>query len=326
MATESEPVVPELDNDPPGMSARAWLQLFRLPNVFTAMADIFLGYLLVHDSLEPWWSFLLLLGASCLLYTSGMILNDVFDVAVDRQERPARPIPSGRIPLSVALHTGGVMLGSGVAFGWAASALVGEARPGIVATALAVAVLAYDRVLKRTPVAPLIMGSCRTLNVLLGASTAAGAWHTIHYIVAAGVGLYITGVTWFARTEARQSNRMALAAATVVMAAGLTTLAYFPSAVDDALELAWTPLYALEIGSRWYVLWGLLGLLILRRPAAAIAEPIPRRVQLAVKECILSLIVIDAVVCYSVRGVPWAIVILVLLVPTLVLGRWIYST
>ena len=211
------------------------------------MADIFLGYLLVHETLEPWWTFLLLLGASCLLYTSGMVLNDVFDVAVDRQERPARPIPSGRIPITIALHTGGVMLGSGVALGWATSAIVGQARPGLMATSLALAVLAYDRILKRTPIAPLIMGSCRTLNILLGASAAAGPWHSIHYIVAVGVGLYITGVTWFARTEARQSNRFALAAASLVMAVGLATLAYFPTAADDALELAWTPLYALRL-------------------------------------------------------------------------------
>ncbi len=66
--------------------------------------------------------------------------------------------------------------------------------------------------------------------------------------------------------------------------------------------------------------------MILRRPVAAIAEPIPKRVQLAVKECILSLVVIDAVACYAVRGVPWAVVILLLLLPTLFLGRWIYST
>ncbi|HEY4312007.1 MAG TPA: UbiA family prenyltransferase [Pirellulales bacterium] len=326
MATNSEAVVPELDEESPRMTARAWLQLFRLPNVFTAMADIFLGYLLVHDALEPWWTFALLLVASCLLYTSGMVLNDVFDFAVDRQQRPARPLPSGRIPLGLALHTGGVMLGAGVALGWSVSALEGNARSGIVATTLAVAVLAYDRVLKRTPIAPLVMGSCRTLNILLGASTAAGPWHTIHYVVAAGLGVYITGVTWFARTEARVSNRMSLGLASVVMAAGLALVAYFPSMIDDALPVGWAPRYALEIGERWYVLWGLLALLILRRPVAAIAEPIPKRVQLAVKECILSLVVIDAVACYAVRGVPWAIVILLLLLPTLFLGRWIYST
>ena len=33
---------------------RAYLQLFRLPNVFTAVADILLGFLFTHAWLEPW--------------------------------------------------------------------------------------------------------------------------------------------------------------------------------------------------------------------------------------------------------------------------------
>ena len=49
------------------------------------------------------------------------------------------------------------------------------------------------------------------------------------------------------------------------------------------------------------------------------------------KQCILSLILLDAAVCYSVRGfagpgIPWVLLILLLLVPTMFLGRWIYST
>ena len=47
----------------------AWLRLVRLPTVFTAMADIFLGFLLVSGgAFEPVGSFALLL--VCLLYTS----------------------------------------------------------------------------------------------------------------------------------------------------------------------------------------------------------------------------------------------------------------
>ena len=325
MREDQESVTIESDESPaPG--ARAWLELFRLPNVFTAMADIFLGFLLVHETLEPWWTFLLLLGASSLLYTSGMVLNDVFDEAVDREERPARPIPSGRVPLGLALHTGGVMLGAGVALGWAASALEGQVRSGIVATILAVAIVAYDRILKRTPLAPLVMGSCRSLNVLLGASAAAGPWHAMHWVVAGGVGLYIAGVTWFARTEARQSRGLILAAATAVMAGGMALLAFFPEWADAALDAALAPGYAFGLGLRWYVLWGVMGALTLRRCISAIADPTPRRVQLAVKECILSLIVIDAMAYFAVRGIFWATMILLLLLPTMFLGRWVYST
>ncbi|MBI2823235.1 MAG: UbiA family prenyltransferase [Planctomycetia bacterium] len=310
----------------PGANLQAWLQLFRLPNLFTAMADVFLGYLLVHESLQPWWTFALLLGASSLMYTAGMVLNDVFDVAIDREERPARPIPSGRVPLALALHTGGVMLGAGTALSWAASALAGEARTGLVGTSLAIAVLAYDRLLKRTLIAPVAMGACRFLNVLLGASTAAGPWHAMHWLVAGGVGLYVVGVTWFARTEARESRALHLLAATAVMAAGLALLAWFPSRADARLDPVSAPDYAVAIGARWYVLWGALGFLTLWRCVAAALNPRPLHVQMAVRQCILAIVIIDAAACFAVRDLSWAAVILVLLAPAMFLGRWIYST
>ncbi len=63
------------------------------------MADVALGFLLTHDPAAglPWGVFALLVGASACLYEAGMALNDVFDVEIDRQERPDRPIPSGRV-------------------------------------------------------------------------------------------------------------------------------------------------------------------------------------------------------------------------------------
>ena len=75
----------------------AWLQLMRLPNVFTAMADVAMGFLFTHPSLEPLGVFCLLLLSSSCLYTAGMVLNDVFDLEMDRRERPQRPLPSGRM-------------------------------------------------------------------------------------------------------------------------------------------------------------------------------------------------------------------------------------
>ena len=45
------------------------------------------------------------------------------------------------------------------------------------------------------------MGLCRFLNVLLGLTVAPpGFWLAAH--LALVVGLYVVGVTWFARTEA----------------------------------------------------------------------------------------------------------------------------
>ena len=60
---------------------------------------------------------LLLLLGSALMYMAGMVLNDVFDVEVDRVERPERPLPSGRIAVGWARWLGFEMLFVGAALG-----------------------------------------------------------------------------------------------------------------------------------------------------------------------------------------------------------------
>ncbi|HEV3024083.1 MAG TPA: UbiA family prenyltransferase, partial [Pirellulales bacterium] len=92
-----------------------------MPNVFTAMADVLMGYLCTHDDLRLWHEFACLLAASCLLYMAGMVLNDVFDRDIDRRERPGRPIPSGRIAVGHAWWLGFGLLLSGTGVGWIAS-------------------------------------------------------------------------------------------------------------------------------------------------------------------------------------------------------------
>ena len=54
--------------------------------------------------------------ASMILYASGTALNDVFDIEVDRAERPGRPLPSGRVSVRSAAWLGGLGLLLGPAF------------------------------------------------------------------------------------------------------------------------------------------------------------------------------------------------------------------
>jgi len=304
----------------------AWLQLVRLPNVFTAFADILMGFLVTHPGLSPAGPLVLLLACSGCLYMAGMVLNDVFDVEQDRQQRPGRPIPSGRISLGWARLVGVELLIIGAAIGWTAGYLEGDWRPGLVATALAASVLLYDAVLKNTAVAPLIMGGCRFLNVLLGMSLVAGSWFAYHWLIAGGIGTYIVGVTWFARHEARQSSRLSLALATAVLLGGMALLAWHPLAGAGG---AWT----LELNrSNWLLMWSVLAVMVGWRCVRAVFQPEPALVQAAVKICILSLITLDAVIAYGysghegIGGLPYAAIILLLLLPAMFLGRWVYST
>src|SRR5438067_2386375 len=88
---------------------RAYAQLVRLPNVFTAMADITLAALATAALRERWPVFVLLLLASSCLYCGGMVWNDVFDVEQDRRERPFRPLPSGRVSRGAAMRFGALL-------------------------------------------------------------------------------------------------------------------------------------------------------------------------------------------------------------------------
>src|SRR4029079_14673709 len=119
--------------------------------------------------------------------------------------RPDRPLASGQVsPREAALLAAALFLG-GVALAWLAGLApqppaVGS---GVIALVLVPAILLYDAWLKRTPLGPLGMGACRFLNVLLGLSGAGKPLTGAGIHLAFAVGLYIVGVTWLARTEAR---------------------------------------------------------------------------------------------------------------------------
>jgi len=311
----------------------AYLQLFRIANVFTAMADVGMGFLFVHGTFAPLPVFVSLLAASSLLYTAGMVLNDVYDVDIDLRDRPERPIPSGRVSLKSARLLGYGMLLCGIGLGWL-SGFQGNAegtivwRSGAVASLLGVCIVLYNAVLKATPAGPVAMGACRFLNVLLGMSLAVpitDAWNvagyaTHHVIVAGGIGTYVVGVTVFARTEARSSSGWQLWLGTVVMMAGIAVLGL----LHRNLPVNLPPNVQSE--AVWIMLMGLLAFTILRRCGTAALDGRPWQVQLAVKHAVMSIIVLDAAVVLEVANWYYALSVLALLIPALVVGHWISST
>jgi 4-hydroxybenzoate polyprenyltransferase len=299
----------------------AYAQLLRVPNLFTAAADVALGTMLaIHHcgaasaaTLAAAGGVLIL--ASACFYSAGMALNDFFDAEEDRRDRPYRPIPSGRIARRSAGVLGVGLLAAGLALTAGITPLVGG-LPLALGGLLTGAIVAYDSGAKRTPAGPIVMGLCRSLNVLLGVSLIGGgppAW-TLH--ASAAVGVYIAGVTWFAGTEATMSRRRHLLGATaVIVAAALMglLLPLWPE-VAPPPEARWFP----PLLCAWAV-W--LGLAIVR----AVRSPVPENVQAAIKRCLLGLIGLDALLAFAVVG--WfGLSILALAVPALVLGRWVYLT
>lgn len=289
----------------------AHLQLVRLPNVFTAIADIMMGFLVTVGIFKP--QLVLLILASCSLYCAGMILNDVMDYDVDKEQRPSRPLPSGRIDVEWAKRLGFGLLGLGVAI----ATSVSPASGGI-AFALAIAIYAYDGPLKRTPLAPWVMGSCRALNVLLGMSMAARLLQPDHLLIAGGLGVYVAGITWFARCEAQQNDHRLLTFGFGVMVAGIVMLALFPMVSSQPL------LFKARI--LWPTLLILLMTSVVRLCVSAIWHPDASRVQQAVKHSLFTLIVLDAAVVLALCGPSYALAVVALIVPSVLLGKWLYST
>jgi 4-hydroxybenzoate polyprenyltransferase len=264
--------------------------------------------------------------ASCLMYLAGMVLNDVADATVDARERPARPIPSGRASLAGAGALGWSLLAGGLVVAWLAGYLASAWRPAVVGSALAASIVLYDFAIKRTPAGPLAMGACRVLGVLLGMSLAMSAlsglpraWNAAEWIIALGIGVYIAGLTLFARTEARPSSRLRLTGGLIVTLGGMALVASLPRWLSPGTTIA--------VAVRgWYLLWSLLALVIARRCTLAILRPAPRRVQVAVRHGLHSLIMLDAAVALAFGGIYWACAVLLLLAPTLVLDPMFAST
>jgi 4-hydroxybenzoate polyprenyltransferase len=258
-----------------------------------------------------------------------MVCNDYFDLEQDKKERPFRPLPSGRIGLGAALRFGAGLFAAGVLLallaGWLLSQWGEKVRQGglmwspfVLSLLLIAAILLYDGWLKRTAAGPIGMGTCRFLNVLLGLSIGGSisGWRNVH--LAAVVGIYIVGVTWFARTEARPSNQKMLSAAGCVMLMGLLLVLPVP--------LYREPNWGTNLGTLLFPYFLVaLGFIVGLPVCQAIVTPTPPRVQAAVKRAIMGLVVLDAVLAVPFAGL-WGLLLLVLLVPALYLGCWIYST
>jgi 4-hydroxybenzoate polyprenyltransferase len=317
MSDEYEIIEPEEKN-----LFEGFLHLMRLPNIFTAMADVAMGFLFVKGDadLSEWWALGLLLAASSALYVGGVVLNDVVDREIDAVERPHRPLPSGRVTLRAACAFSGSLLITGTALGWAAAIAVGELLPGIVASLLLTCILLYNGLLKTTALGPPTMGGCRMLNVLMGMSVA-GSFAAENWIVSGGIGLYIAGVTWFARNEAARSSRLPLAAAAAVMMAGIALIAWVPWSGSERILPG-----IQNQPAGWLALMLLMGAMIGWRCVAAIAKPDSPWVQRAVAHAVLSLILLDASACYVIRGPYFAAAILMLMLPAMYVSRRISPT
>jgi 4-hydroxybenzoate polyprenyltransferase len=292
----------------------AYLRLMRPANIVTAVADILAGFAASGAVFYPFisegnvhvtqpqalgWLVLSTIG----LYGGGVVFNDVFDVKLDRVERPERPIPSG-----LASQLGAAILGSVLLLVGILAALQVSILSGILALTVAILALVYDSIGKHHPVlGPLNMGACRGGNLLLGVSALPIMVGPLWFLALIPVA-YIAAITMISRGEVHGGSRGALRGAAVVYGLVLLTL------------LAVGYLFP---GGFWSMIpfWVLFAFLIFPPLIRANENPEPTRIRSAVRAGILALIVMNATLAAAFAGWIYGLVVLALLPLSIFLAK-----
>lgn len=284
-----------------------YLQLMRAPAVFTALSNILAAHIILTQGAFLWPELVLLLGATAALYSGGMVLNDWFDYDTDCQQRPSRPLPSGKVSRQHALLFGAVLLIAGVSL----AALAGS-RSFYIALVIVALVLLYDGLLKRSNTGVFVMAGCRYFNWLLGLSLLpldAQSW-----LLPLPVFIYIVALTTLSRQEESAASPNSIIAVMLTIAlAGLSIIAI---ALSLNHTLDWrAAVVVLATGFLCYRLW------------PTCRDFSPTRIQQNMKLLIMTIIPLDALLVL-VFGPAWwwALPVLALLPPGKMMARKMYVT
>jgi 4-hydroxybenzoate polyprenyltransferase len=284
---------------------KGWLELLRPPNLFTVPGDPLAGFLLAGGTeITP---ALCAAAAACFLYVAGLIWNDYADAAEDAQTRPDRPIPSDRVKRTHACIMATLLTVAGVVSAWLISPL-----SGCFAAILAILVLAYNFIARKSKVIGVItMGLCRGTSLLLGATAALGQLPTNRspWVAAAGLTLYIIMVSLIAYGETHKQR--------------LGSKPWLPVALATAL-VVWAMVHSI-----WAAAIAIFTVLWLTKLAWTLrGEAQPVIVQKTIGCMIRTLLPMQAALCATVPEVGYivAIVLLVMWPTASLVGKWFYGS
>ncbi len=138
-----------------------------------------------------------------LFYMAGTALNDLLDVKIDRQQRPDRPIASGRISPRAALIFIVLLFAAAMSL-----LLIYFPHCTYLALLLAVMIILYDLTHKRFSYSVVFMAGCRAMVYVISAYAIFGGstkeFRTDTAISSTILALYIAFVTIIARSENKQ--------------------------------------------------------------------------------------------------------------------------
>ena len=178
---------------------KEYLQLVRLPGIFTAFSNVLIGYFFSFSFNSEIIFFPYLLATSGMLFCSGMIFNDYFDYDLDKKERSFRPLPSGKISKHNALLIGFIFL---ILANISASFLGFDSL--IISLILSCMILFYNLKLKSILFLGILnLSLIRMLNILLGFSIIGISFEFIQYLFP--LGIFVVGISILAKNEIKSN-------------------------------------------------------------------------------------------------------------------------
>ena len=125
---------------------QAYLHLIRPSNFVIAIASIFVACLLAGGTMGMLVPMIAAALAGGVIGAGGMVINDLYDIEIDRINKPERPLPAGLITRKSALVTYAALSISGIVLSFFTSTAA-----LIIALAAVPMIFAYSAYLKRTP-------------------------------------------------------------------------------------------------------------------------------------------------------------------------------
>ena len=201
---------------------KAWVTLFRLPNLFTIPGDVVVGYLAAETLLDKSD---LVLGYSVMggqfaniafipalisilsIYCYGLVSNDLADFREDSIDRPDRPLPSGGVSVKSARFAAVTLLLVGLF-----AARLANSQVFVLACALILLITNYNFLLKRIPmIGAATLALCRVFALGAGFLACGIGFNFANLppylvVVCATWAIFIFSVSVSARSETEPSH------------------------------------------------------------------------------------------------------------------------
>ena len=287
-----------------------YLTLIRVPNLFTVISNILVGYFLViaiSDIDIYQLSYLILI--SIFLYIGGVVMNDLFDIKLDKLERPERPLPSNLIKKKNALIICIVSICTSLFI----SFFLMNHHTFLVTLFMIILIVIYNSKTKSTKWRSVTLGLIRCLNIFLGSSTSI---FNLNYnmlpfiIILLSTFFYIFSISMLSRNESKQVNQI--------------------DTIRSSFIIVYVVLFSIFIsilfGNGFFNAFAIVNfiifaILVIYYHKRCIKKIDPFAIQWTVKNLIISIIILDSIFITGLAGIYYGLATLILVIPPILLSK-----